>query len=138
MAAVAVARPKALAFDVFGTLVEVAGLAEGLPGRLPERARLAAAWRRHQLEITWLLSLMRRYEDFEAVTRYALEATLAEEGLELTEPERWRALAAPAALHAFGDAELALEPGADAGAFRAAAEGHVLAEARLSGTYERP
>lgn len=36
------------------------------------------------------------------------------------------------------DAELALEPGADAGAFRAAAEGHVLAEARLSGTYERP
>jgi len=36
------------------------------------------------------------------------------------------------------DAELGLEPGADRGAFEDAAEGHVLAEARIEASYERP
>ena len=39
-------------------------------------AALSAAWRRKQLEYTWLRSLMGRYEDFSRVTLAALEWTL--------------------------------------------------------------
>lgn len=65
---------SALVFDAYGTLFDVHSvtrLAESLfPGR---GAALSAAWRTKQLEYTWLRSLMGRYEDFNRVTRSALE-----------------------------------------------------------------
>jgi 2-haloacid dehalogenase len=71
---------SALAFDMYGTLVDPARWAGALAGQVAEPERFAGVWRRHQLEISWLLSLMGRYEDWRAVTGYAFDAALAETG----------------------------------------------------------
>lgn len=64
---------RALVFDAYGTLFDVHSLttlAEQLyPGR---GAELSQRWRTKQLEYTWLRSLMKRYVDFNIVTREAL------------------------------------------------------------------
>jgi 2-haloacid dehalogenase len=73
---------RAVAFDMYGTLVDPAGQADSLDEHVRDAAALARAWRRHQLEISWLLSLMGRYEDWGAVTAYALDAAIAEARLE--------------------------------------------------------
>lgn len=98
-----------LAFDVYGTLIDTAGVAQSLPTSLPDRDAVARAWRRHQLEITWIISLMGRYESFDRVTGYALDAALAEAGLELTMAERADALAGYAALPPYPETALSLE-----------------------------
>ena len=74
----------ALAFDMYGTLVDPASLANALTACVKDPEGVAAAWRRHQLEISWLLSLMGRYEDWASVTRYGLQAALQESEEELT------------------------------------------------------
>lgn len=77
---------KALVFDAYGTLFDVhsvIALCEQLwPGK---GERLSALWRSRQLEYTWLLSLMRRYRDFGAVTEDALRYACAALNLELDE-----------------------------------------------------
>jgi 2-haloacid dehalogenase len=78
-------RPPAL--DMFGTLADPSGLAEPLGEHVVDAERIAARWRLHQLEISWLLSLMECYEDWGAVTRHALDVALAESGDELS-PEQ--------------------------------------------------
>jgi 2-haloacid dehalogenase len=105
----------ALAFDVYGTLIDVSRMGRELEAPGLDGAALAASWRRHQLEISWLLSLMGRYEDFSAVSGYALDATLAETGIELSDDERARALAALSELPAYDDAARALARLAGAG-----------------------
>lgn len=73
---------SALVFDAYGTLFDVhsvQALAESLfPGK---GAALSRAWRSKQLEYTWLLSLMDRYEDFAHVTAASLDWAL--ESLEI-------------------------------------------------------
>jgi 2-haloacid dehalogenase len=108
-------RPAALAFDVYGTLIDVSGMGHGLQRSGLDGDALAASWRRHQLEISWLLSLMDRYEDFSAVTGYALDAALAETGIELSANEKQVALAALSELPAYDDAAQALSRLAAAG-----------------------
>jgi 2-haloacid dehalogenase len=65
--------PEAFVFDAYGTLFDVdsvVALADRLfPGR---GAALGRLWRAKQLEYSWLLTLMERYEDFWAVTGKAL------------------------------------------------------------------
>jgi 2-haloacid dehalogenase len=68
----------ALAFDMYGTLVDPASLAGALAADVEDPQAVAAAWRRHQLEISWLLTAMGRYEDWAHVTRYGLLAALQE------------------------------------------------------------
>jgi 2-haloacid dehalogenase len=74
----------ALAFDMYGTLVDPASLAGALSAQVEDPEAVAAAWRRHQLEISWLLTAMGRYEDWAQVTRYGLLAALQESEQELT------------------------------------------------------
>jgi 2-haloacid dehalogenase len=67
-------RPvHAIVFDAYGTLFNVHSVIrrceEIFPGRGETLSRL---WRSKQLEYTWLRSLMGRYEDFESITRDAL------------------------------------------------------------------
>ncbi|MGQ0568436.1 MAG: haloacid dehalogenase type II [Armatimonadota bacterium] len=63
-------------FDAYGTLFDVHSVAvacgELFPGRGQDISRL---WRAKQLEYTWLLSLMGRYEDFWRVTERSLRYT---------------------------------------------------------------
>jgi 2-haloacid dehalogenase len=76
--------PEALALDMYGTLVDPIGIQEQLEEYLPgEALNLAGAWRRKQLEYTFRLTAMERYEDFEQVTRKALDYALAATGQNL-------------------------------------------------------
>jgi 2-haloacid dehalogenase len=75
------AQPEALAFDMYGTLVDPIAISEQLEGYLAEQApRVALVWRQKQLEYTFRLTAMERYEDFEWVTRKSLDYALATAG----------------------------------------------------------
>jgi 2-haloacid dehalogenase len=80
-------RIAAVVFDAYGTLFDVHSVVavceRCFPGAGPQ---FSQAWRGKQLEYTWLLSLMGRYVEFEAVTRDAATATARALGLALTEP----------------------------------------------------
>ncbi|HZD65590.1 MAG TPA: haloacid dehalogenase type II [Acidimicrobiales bacterium] len=103
----------AVAFDMFGTLADPAGAAEALGAVTDEPEALAGAWRRHQLEISWLLTVMDRYQDWSAVSAYALEVALDERGLAMTGDQQDRVLGAAPVL--FPDVADALDRLAAAG-----------------------
>jgi 2-haloacid dehalogenase len=75
----AVLEVRAVFFDLFGTLLSLAPLADAcerlVPGRGPE---VAARWRARQLEASWLRTAMEEWVDFDVVTRDALLATLSD------------------------------------------------------------
>lgn len=74
---------EALVFDAYGTLFDVHSVIAACERAFPDRGRaLSEAWRRRQLEHTWLRALMGRYRDFWQVTGEALDQALAELGLE--------------------------------------------------------
>jgi HAD superfamily hydrolase (TIGR01493 family) len=73
-----VSPAKILAFDMYGTLVDPIGITRQLERYLPgEAPGVAEVWRQKQLEYTFRLTAMERYEDFEQITRKALDYALA-------------------------------------------------------------
>ncbi len=63
----------ALAFDIYGTLIDPHGVIGELEKHVGERAaEFSRHWREKQLEYTWRRGLMRRYADFGVCTRDAL------------------------------------------------------------------
>jgi len=99
-----------LAFDVYGTLVDTAGIAIELTRRFADRADAAArAWREKQLEYTFRRALMRRYVDFDVCTAQALKSVSARFGVPLDAAEERSLLDAWLKLPAFPDARDALE-----------------------------
>ena len=106
---------SAFAFDMYGTLADPSSSASALSAYVDDPEQVAAAWRRHQLEISWLLSVMQRYEDWASVTRYGLQAALQEANTELS-AERFEELLDQArAPVLFDDVPDALQALADAG-----------------------
>lgn len=82
-------EPEALAFDMYGTLVDPIGIRKELERFLPEGALpVSETWRQKQLEYTFRLTAMQRYEDFEQVTRRALDYALAAAGREMEAGEK--------------------------------------------------
>jgi len=77
--------PEALAFDMYGTLVDPIRIWKQLERYIPDEdaLRVAEVWRQKQLELTFRLTAMERYEDFEWITRRALDYALAAAGQEL-------------------------------------------------------
>lgn len=74
---------EACVFDAYGTLFDVHTAVASLQQRIgPEQAGLSAAWRRRQLEYTWLRSLMHSHADFWQLTADALEVSLREFALD--------------------------------------------------------
>jgi 2-haloacid dehalogenase len=64
----------ALVFDAYGTLFDVHSVSSLADTLFPGKGMaLSQAWRTRQLEYTWLLSLMDRYEDFNRVTAASLD-----------------------------------------------------------------
>ena len=60
---------RVLAFDVYGTLVDPIRVWTRLQAYAPERAvQIAELWRQKQLEYSFRLTAMERYQDFEWVT----------------------------------------------------------------------
>jgi 2-haloacid dehalogenase len=73
---------KAVVFDAYGTLYDIQSVAHVTEQAFPGYGEIITQiWRIKQLEYTWLRSLMRRYEDFSAVTRESLAYTLKVLGL---------------------------------------------------------
>ena len=70
---------EACVFDAYGTLFDVNSAVSSLQEKVgPQCAALSAAWRRRQLEYTWLRSLMKSHADFWQLTSDALAVSLRE------------------------------------------------------------
>jgi len=74
---------QACVFDAYGTLFDVHSAVGAMQTDIgSEYAQLSAAWRRRQLEYTWLCSLMGEHRDFWQLTSDALRVSLREFKLE--------------------------------------------------------
>jgi 2-haloacid dehalogenase len=101
--------PLTLCFDVYGTLVDPAGMAVELAADVgAEAADLALVWREKQVEYAFRRGLMANYVSFAEVTRQALAYAFARIHVPLTPQRQAQLLAAYARLPAFTDAEAAL------------------------------
>lgn len=111
------ARGEALVFDLYGTLVDPLAIAADLERLIPgDPARLVAAtWRRTQLEYSFRLTAMNRYEDFAQVTARALEFALLQHDRSLAPSEQAALLARYDTLQPFPDVEPALRALGEAG-----------------------
>src|SRR5215217_9262939 len=108
--------PEALAFDMYGTLVDPICITRELERYLPEEAsHVSMAWRQKQLEYTFRLTAMGRYEDFERVTRKALDYALLAAGRELGSEQKETLMEQYNALKQFADVEPGLERLKEAG-----------------------
>jgi len=77
---------RALAFDAYGTLFDVHSVVEAINAHFPDKGpELSEIWRVKQLEYTWLVTLMDRYQPMWALTRASL--TYAMKRLDLAPDE---------------------------------------------------
>jgi 2-haloalkanoic acid dehalogenase type II len=110
------ARFKLVALDLYGTLLDISGLAGRLRAFAGDgAAELLARWRKAQIDRTWELNRRGEYEPFDEVTAKALQETAPHLSQEL----RRQMCATWLSLPAFPDAKGALEALARAGARRA-------------------
>ena len=107
---------EALAFDMYGTLVDPIRIWKQLEHYTSVKApRVAEIWRQKQLEFTFRLTAMERYEDFEQVTRKALDYALAAVGSDLDIQQKDLLIAQYNDLERFADVEPGLQRLKDAG-----------------------
>lgn len=101
---------EALAFDVYSTLVDTLGISRQLEQLLPQQGqRIAALWRQSQLEFSFRVTLMERYEDFAQLTRKALGYALAATGTTLKAEQQETLLDQYQRLEPFADVKPGLE-----------------------------
>ncbi|KAL2430418.1 hypothetical protein ABEF95_006993 [Exophiala dermatitidis] len=94
-----------VAFDLYGTLLSTESIAKELAVHFgQDRAgSIAAVWRKYQLEYTWRLNSMKRYEHFSEVTQKSLHHALAEHGVSLSESDTDKLMEAYDSLSTFPD-----------------------------------
>lgn len=99
---------RAVVFDAYGTLLDVASAAAAAQDVLGARWQpLSDLWRQRQLQYSWLRAVMGRHADFWTVTGDALDFAL--EALRIQEPGlRARLLDAYERLGPYPDAEVTL------------------------------
>ena len=85
---------KGIAFDMYGTVVDVGAVEEACKEIAPDPAAFNIQWRAKQLEYSFLRSLMGRYQDFWRVSEQALEFTLQRFGLQVSPEQRRRLMEA--------------------------------------------
>lgn len=107
----------AIAFDVYGTLVDPLEMGERLRPIVGEELAepMAKLWREKQLEYTFRRAIMRRYEDFDLCTCQALDYTAQTLGAELSEEARERLIGEYVSLSPFPDVLPGLRTMKDAG-----------------------
>ncbi len=84
-------RVRGMAFDMYGTVVDVGAVAEACREVAPDPVAFNTQWRAKQLEYTFLRSLMGKYQDFWKVSEQALEFSIQRFGLAVS-PEQRRGL----------------------------------------------
>lgn len=99
----------AVAFDLYGTLAEVASVAPAAAEVTENPAALVDLWRQKQLEYTWLRSLMGRYQDFWTTTGDALDYSLDRLGITADQPARAALLDAWLAVRVYPEVPAALD-----------------------------
>ena len=100
---------NAVVFDAYGTLYDIQSVADVTEDAFPGYGEIITQiWRIKQLEYTWLRSLMRRYQDFSAVTRDSLAYTLRVLGLGYESEAFERVIAKYLHLDLYPDATAAL------------------------------
>lgn len=103
-------RYEAVLFDAYGTLFDVHSVIELAGAEISGDLRaLSQLWRQKQLEFTWLLALMDRYQDFRQITEAALRTALAQLQMEASEAQVARFLEAYSTPAVFPDAKIALD-----------------------------
>ena len=101
--------PQTLAFDVYGTLIDTAGVVRELTGLVGDLApAFSQRWRDKQLEYSFRRGLMGDYKDFSVCTREALEYVSRETSSPLTPEQVTHLMACYRRLPAFDDAREAL------------------------------
>jgi 2-haloacid dehalogenase len=99
-----------LAFDVYGTLIDTAGVESGLRRHVGQQASaFSQLWRDKQLEYSFRRGLMRRYANFATCTQDALDYACAHFGVRLAPADRQALLAVYPQLPAFDDVGGSLE-----------------------------
>lgn len=98
-----------LAFDVYGTLVDTAGVAAELEQMVGANAAgIVSLWRNKQLEYSFRRAVMRQYRDFDTCTRQALEYACAVDGIKLSDENVERLMETYLSLPCFADVKDAL------------------------------
>lgn len=101
---------RALAFDVYGTLIDTHGVVEELSRRVGDRAgEFSQRWREKQLEYSFRRGLMGAFADFSQCTSDALEFVDRALGTRLSNTDKERLMATYGELPAFPDVAPALE-----------------------------
>ena len=108
-AAPSLPTPRAVLFDVYGTLFDVYSVGVRAEGLFPGFGeRLALLWRDKQIEYTRLVSMSRRYRPFSDLTQRALQFACARLQLELTAAARDALIGEYQRLAPFGENEAVL------------------------------
>ncbi|MFW2365524.1 MAG: haloacid dehalogenase type II [Desulforhopalus sp.] len=98
-----------IGFDVYGTLIDTAGVTQALRQFAGERAvQFSNLWREKQLEYSFRRALMQNYVHFGFCTRYALDYTCTALGVEIPDQDKEELLAGYKVLPPFGDTSEAL------------------------------
>ncbi len=106
----------ALAFDIYGTLIDPHGVVDELSQQLGDRAQeFSNIWRDKQLEYTWRRALMQRYQNFPVCTRQALDYTDTLLQTDLDESAKAALMQVYRVLPAYDDVPASLQALADAG-----------------------
>jgi 2-haloacid dehalogenase len=96
--------PLTFAFDVYGTLIDTAGITQHLSRLVGDEAALfSSRWRDKQLEYSFRRGLMNDYVDFSICTKQALEYTATQLMLPIGETDKQALLKAYRHLPAFED-----------------------------------
>lgn len=103
--------PIALAFDMYGTLVDPIRIWKQLEKYLPhdQAVGVSEVWRRKQLDIGFRLTVMEKYQDFEWCTRKGLDYALAYTGHHLEDSDKDALVAQYGDLEVFADVTPGLE-----------------------------
>lgn len=97
-------RPFALAFDVYGTLIDTHGLVAILQQSIGDNAvAFSQTWRDKQLEYSFRRGLMKQYADFSICTHDALEYSCGVYQVPLSGEQKQTLLAAYRTLPVFAD-----------------------------------
>jgi 2-haloacid dehalogenase len=102
------AKIRVIAFDFYGTLVDLTAIARACTDITPNGDAFSATWRAKQLEYTFWLSLINRYTDFDRVTETALNFTLQHYGVRIDAVQREALISAWARPVAYPEVPLAV------------------------------